>query len=172
MPCWHTGPRIPTGEKSTPAEPEKCLSGTRSYEQNMILVEPEAAYIKRLGLSPSGVVAAQIQAPRPPCATVRPHFTGDDFWADLLISTLRKHGDEPVAIVRLVNELAQWGDFSSRRAREAKKVELLKLIGALSRSGRLRRFARKCVVIGKPGAAAAHRPEVILPVLDLPQPNI
>lgn len=50
-------------------------------------------------------------------------------------------------ITTLVNSAASWSSFTTRSARELKKIELFRLIGKLIRTGRLQRVARKFVTI-------------------------
>ena len=68
----------------------------------------------------------------------------EEFWTDWILESLEFEG-QPIAITRLVNLAATWGNFSKRPKREAKKIELFRLIGRLIKSGTICRVARKYV---------------------------
>jgi hypothetical protein len=96
---------------------------------------------------------------------------GETAWTEWLLDTLNREG-EPMRITTLVNATVKKGNFIERSSREAKKVELFKLIGRMIRSGRLQRVARKNVTL--PASDEPYRAYLakFAAPIDLPKPNI
>ncbi len=109
-------------------------------------IEPSAVAAARLATAPPIPfnATARGSAARPQLDQTRK--PNDNFWTRMLFETMSLE-DEPMRIVTLVNAVVAWGNFAARSEREAKKVELLALVGRLIRIGRLRRVGSHHVTI-------------------------
>jgi len=80
----------------------------------MELIEPEAVFAQRCGVSSTISVSAQLRRPQP-----RPRPVVEEFWTAIVLSVLRDYGDEPMRITSLVNEVARQGDDTRDAPAEA-----------------------------------------------------
>lgn len=133
----------------------------------MDLVEPEMVFARRSG---SGHTSSPLAHPAPHKETPRPF--GDEFWTSAVFDTLRECRDEPMLLTSLVNAVAKLGKYTRRADYDLKRIELLRLVGTLIRTGRLDRVGRKHVVIPRTDARRqAYLAAATVP-LDLPPPQV
>jgi hypothetical protein len=131
----------------------------------MDLIEPQRVFERRYGLASASGPPAPPQ-PRP----ARP--LRDDFWTETIFDVLRDYGDEPMRFTSLVNVTVDAGNFSTRAGREAKKIELFRLIGRLVREKRLSRVGRQHICIARPDARHPAHVEAVAQALNLPPPRV
>lgn len=107
----------------------------------MIFIEPPSVYAARLEKTkPVTVAITTIEQPE------AAKSFNEGYWTEILFETLKLEG-VPVKISSLVTAAIKWGDFGCRTDREARKLELFKLIARLIQQGKLRRFSRNYVLV-------------------------
>jgi hypothetical protein len=137
-----------------------------------IFIEPPSVYYDRhakSGHATTANPATSDPAPVQPAAK-----SGNAYWTDILIETLKLEGDVPVPLTTLVNSAAKWGDYGCRADRESRKLALFRLIGQLIKQGRLRRVARNYVLLATDDELKRHQGSLskLAPPLDLPAPTV
>lgn len=137
-----------------------------------IFVEPEmvasARYAQMMPATP--ILPTNSRSPQA-APDRRSSEEGTGFWTDIIMENLRIENG-PMAITTLVNTTAKWGDYNRRVDREQRKVQLLKLLGQMIRTGVLDRVARNFVVLpASDERREAYLKQAAAPV-DLPAPRV
>ncbi len=137
-----------------------------------VFVEPELVASARFAqMLPATPILPVNGRPRQVEPKRRSSQESTEFWTEIILESLQIENG-PMAITTLVNAAAKWGDYNRRVDREQRKIQLLRLIGRLIRTGVLDRVARNFVVLpASDERRKAYLKQAATPI-DLPAPRV